>query len=200
MQQSVHAIADPETVWNGLEMDVAGARAQRLEDHEVDELDDRRLVGERPQVVERLVLGCHEDEVTSSRIHGVHLRPRGLALRRHDGGVDLGRGGRHEADLSVVRPAELVDHRRIDVPAGGHDQLLVREIEWKQAVLLPVPRRQPPGERMGRGGAQVRGRSTFGGWYHRLDDAAAAPALRVGSWSGQRPFALALSRLSSARA
>src|SRR2546425_8616160 len=48
-------VAHPQPVGSGLQVDVAGARAQCFEDHDVDELDDGRLTGEGAQVVERLV-------------------------------------------------------------------------------------------------------------------------------------------------
>ena len=65
LEDAVHAVAHAETVLVGLQVDVRGACVQRLEQQQVHDLHDRRLVGEAHQVVERRVGLPHGPHVVS---------------------------------------------------------------------------------------------------------------------------------------
>src|SRR5688572_23476838 len=56
LQNAVDPIANPKPIGCTLEMNVTGASPQCFEDHDVYHLDHRRLIGERPQIIQRVVL------------------------------------------------------------------------------------------------------------------------------------------------
>ena len=56
VEHAVDAVADAEVLLVGLDVDVGGALLDGVEQDEVDELDDRRVVGGLREVVDVLVL------------------------------------------------------------------------------------------------------------------------------------------------
>jgi septum formation topological specificity factor MinE len=123
VEHAVDAVSYAQTVRRRLQVDVARARAQRLEDENVDELDDRSLVRERPEVVERAVLvGAQDLEVSAAQIGGRRLG-RSTCLCGDHGGVDLPRGNVDGHDATHgVDAGELVEHRRVDRRPDGEPQ------------------------------------------------------------------------------
>ncbi len=70
MQHAVDAVAHTQTVGpQASKMNVARSGTQGFQDEEVDELDDGRLVGQRAQIVDLvLLLGQHHDVGTRAGI------------------------------------------------------------------------------------------------------------------------------------
>src|SRR5207244_12020073 len=68
MQHTVDAVTHPQPVGRRLEVNVARAGPQRLEDHHVHELDHRRLVGEGTQVRDGLLLFGEENQIAAAEV------------------------------------------------------------------------------------------------------------------------------------
>jgi hypothetical protein len=137
VQHAVDAVADAQTLGRRLEVQVAGSCLERIEDQHVHQLDDRRLSSQRPDVVECAFLVIGDD-----LYHGaaqVHCVGHRLLRGRHDRRVDLGRRCRHQLHRALVRPAEFVDRRRIELAAGGNDQgPAVVQLQRQDGVLLQI--------------------------------------------------------------
>ena len=105
VQHSVDPVAHPQPVRSGLQVDVARARAQCFENHDVDELDDGRLTGEGAQVVERLVFLSEQLEVGATQVGGNGIGRRSRGFDRQDGGLQFCGRRRDDADAAPVGPA-----------------------------------------------------------------------------------------------
>ncbi len=148
MEHAVDPVPDPEAVGRGLQVEVAGPGPERLQEHDVDQLDHRRLGGQRLGVVQGLVLPGEQLDLP---LHG-----RGIvAARGHDRRVDLGGGRLHQPHPAAERPAELVDDRRVHGTARGHDHRAVLFGHGQQHVLLHEARWERAGQRRARGRPEI---------------------------------------------
>ena len=104
MQHTVDAVTHPQPVGRRLEMNVARARPQRLEDHHVHELDHRRLVGERAQVGDGLLFFGEKHQIAAAEVRCLRVGGR-LGLCGEDRCMDFGGGRAHEPHASAIQPA-----------------------------------------------------------------------------------------------
>ena len=130
-------------------MHVRRARLERLEQQEVHELDDRRLVGEVHQIIEGdLDTGAiagflspqpGDDSFSSDSLRAVHAPNRG---------AQLGLRPLHELGLGIEHEPQVIQHLGIDFGQPGGDLDAPRLDSQRQyCVELEIVRRQPIGER-----------------------------------------------------
>ena len=117
VEGAVHAVADLELVLEGLEVNVAGAVLHGLEQDEVDEPDDRRLVGQ-PRHHRRVIGDRHlADFLGDFLVRAQLLEDVGEALvllgvELLDGLLDLRRVGHDQLDVLLDDEAQFVDAAR----------------------------------------------------------------------------------------
>ena len=102
-QHAVHAVAHPQVVLGGLEVDVGGAVGDGLVDEQVDEPHDRRVLGDLGEPVEVRAAVVAEVEVGAER-RQLALGPVVLGDPVHD----LGTPGEHEPDPAAGQPRDVV--------------------------------------------------------------------------------------------
>jgi len=157
VEDPVDAVADPHPALLGLDVDVAGALADGLEDDLVDEADDRRLVHQLAEAVEaHLLVGGPDPDLPD---HGLQVLVEGRVLVQGPLEVVQGDDGRHDLVAGVAahviqgQDVEGVHHAERELPVGepegddlvaprhvlGEDQhrLLVREDLGEVQVLQP---------------------------------------------------------------
>src|SRR5205823_11990395 len=126
VEHAVDAVADPDVDLGGLDVDVGGPVGNRLADQEVDELDDRRVLGDLLDPGE-VVLGLHlaggqGRNVLGAALHAVVL-VEGFenCPPRRDNGPDFSAGDRADVvDGDDVGRVGHGDDQAVLFPSDGH--------------------------------------------------------------------------------
>ena len=143
LKHAVDAVADAVALLVGLDVDVARALADRVDQDQVAELDDRRLlgfvltVGQREVVVERILdLDLVELEIAEHLLVRRELLGLLGGVVALDRGLDRGVGADDRLDVQARHELDVVD--RVDVRRVGHrdDQAVARLLHRDQHVLL----------------------------------------------------------------
>ena len=150
VEDAVDPISDLHAVFVRLEVDVRRAHLERLEEHHIDQLDDRRLVGDVEQVL-GITDECGEivERLSFDRLDRLvdHVRLVTVGL------VDLcgDRAARHEDrfDLHSQELGEVV--HRVDVERGAGRDLhdVVGDLDPEEVVVSREFDRDPVAEDLG---------------------------------------------------
>ena len=139
VERAVHAVADLELGLERLEMNVAGAVLDRLEQDQVHEADDRGLVGQARH--HRRVVGDRHlaDFLGDLLVRAQLLEDVGdalvlLGVELLDGLLDLRRVGHHQLDVLLDDEAQLVDAAGVQRVHQGDLQRGIRQAH-RQALI-----------------------------------------------------------------
>jgi hypothetical protein len=138
-QHAVDAVADAELLLVGLDVDVARALLDRVEEDGVDEADDRRALG--------LLLQLHEVDVVTIdgeidlflgelREHVVVVRGAAGVVGALDRGDDPGLRGHDRLDVEAREELDVVDGVEVRRIGHGHDERRAGARERDDLVLL----------------------------------------------------------------
>ena len=122
VQRAVHAVTDFELILERLEMNVAGAVLHRLVKDEVDELDDRRFIGQVLQIGHPVARRRHfpgDIRVGAKFLEDVADAFAFFPVKLVDGLFDLRRVGDHHLDLLAGQIIQLIDDRRVERVGQG---------------------------------------------------------------------------------
>ncbi len=120
-------------------MHVRGPGLERLEQQQVDELDDGRLVRQRDEVVERGIQLASRTDVVGQAGNDILGGERLRRVDAADRGAHVGFRVAHQLDGHARDEAEVVERLRIDFLGPGRDQqAAVVAADREQRVVLEV--------------------------------------------------------------